>query len=204
MATEKSSFVQPAIPQFDGHYDHWAMLMENFLISKEYWGLIENGIPAVAVGVKPTEAQRKSNEDQKLKDLKDSMRLKYQGSTKVKRAQLQDLRREFKILGMKEGEKVDGYFSRTLTIANKMKAHGERMEQSVIIEKILRSMTLKFYYVVCSIEESNDLSTMTIDELQSSMLVHEQRMQGQKEEEHALHITNSEKSGGRDEHRVEG
>ncbi|KAL5794788.1 hypothetical protein ACOSP7_003382 [Xanthoceras sorbifolium] len=29
MASE--NFVQPAIPQFDGHYDHWSMLMENFL-----------------------------------------------------------------------------------------------------------------------------------------------------------------------------
>ncbi|XP_021830061.1 uncharacterized protein LOC110770270 [Prunus avium] len=124
------------------------------------------------------------------------MRLKYQGSTKVKRAQLQALRREFEIIGMKEGEKVDEYFARTLTIANKMKAHGERMEQSVIIE-ILRSMTLKFNYVVCLIEESNDLSTMTIDELQSSLLVHEQRMQGHKEEEHALNITNAEKNEGR-------
>ena len=38
-----SSFVQPAIPRFDGHYDHWVMLMENFLRSKEYWDLIENG-----------------------------------------------------------------------------------------------------------------------------------------------------------------
>ena len=132
------------------------------------------------------------------------MRLKYQGTTKVKRAQLQDLRREFEILGMKEGEKVDEYFARTLTIADKMKVHGERMEQSVIIEKILRLMTLKFNYVVCSIEESNDLSIMTINELQSNMLVHEQRMQGQKEEEHALNIIDSEKSGGRYEHRVEG
>jgi hypothetical protein len=61
-------------------------------------------------------------------------------------------------------------------MANKMKVHGERMEQSVIIEKILRSMTLKFNYVICSIEESNDLSIMTINELQSSLLVHEQRM----------------------------
>jgi hypothetical protein len=58
-------------------------------------------------------------------------------------------------------------------MANKMKVHGERMEQSVIIEKILRSMTLKFNYVICSIEESNDLSIMTINELQSSLLVHE-------------------------------
>jgi hypothetical protein len=51
----------------------------------------------------------------------------------------------------------------------------KKMEQSVIIEKILRSMTLKFNYVVCLIEKSNDLSTMTIDEFQSSLLFHEQR-----------------------------
>jgi len=69
---------------------------------------------------------------------------------------------------MKEGEKVDEYFARTLTIANKMKVHGERMEQSVIIEKILRSMTLKFNYVICSIKESNDVSIITINELQST------------------------------------
>ena len=30
------NYVQPAIPRFDGHYDHWAMLMENLLRSKEY------------------------------------------------------------------------------------------------------------------------------------------------------------------------
>ena len=64
----ENSFVQPAIPKFDGHYDHWAMLMENFLLSKEYWGLVENGIPVAAEGL--TDAQRKNIEDQKLKDLK--------------------------------------------------------------------------------------------------------------------------------------
>ncbi|KAK4440576.1 hypothetical protein Salat_0392500 [Sesamum alatum] len=47
MATE-SSFVQPSVPKFDGYYDHWAMLMENFLRSKEYWSVVENGIPAAA------------------------------------------------------------------------------------------------------------------------------------------------------------
>ena len=61
-----------------------------------------------------------------------------------------------------------------------MQVHGESMKQNVIVEKNLRSMTSKFNYVVCSIEESNDSSTMSIDELQSSLLVHEQRMQGQK------------------------
>ena len=70
MSAESSNFVQPAIPKFDGHYDHWAMLMENFLRLKEYWHLVETGIPTVAEGIQSTEAQRKSIEDHKLKDLK--------------------------------------------------------------------------------------------------------------------------------------
>lgn len=63
MAENNSSgSVQPTIPKFDGHYDHWAMLMENFLHSKEYWDLIENGISVVVAQsvstVVATEAQR--------------------------------------------------------------------------------------------------------------------------------------------------
>lgn len=216
-AAAEGNFVQPAIPRFDGHYDHWSMLMENLLRSKDYWSLVEQGITVLVLGegVEPTEAQRKMIEDQKVKDLKvknylfqaidrtiletilnkdtakgiwDSMKQKYQGSTRVKRAQLQALRREFDVLQMREGEKVDEYFARTLTIANKMKAHGEKMDQVVVIEKILRSMTSRFDYVVCSVEESNDLDNLTIDELQSSLLVHEQRMNGHHSEEQALKI----------------
>lgn len=62
--TTKTSFVQPVVPKFDGYYDHRAMLMENFLCSKEYWGLVENGVPAVAEGAVLTDAQRKHIEDQ--------------------------------------------------------------------------------------------------------------------------------------------
>ena len=132
MASE-SSFVQPAIPKFDGHYDHWSMLMENFLRSNEYWGLVETGIPVAAEGMDPTEEQRKTIEDHRLKDLKvknylfqaidrsiletilkkdtlkdiwDSLKQKYQGTARVKRAQLQALRKEFEVLHMKMGESV--------------------------------------------------------------------------------------------------
>jgi hypothetical protein len=31
-----NNFIQPSIPRFDGHFDHWSMLMENFLRSKEF------------------------------------------------------------------------------------------------------------------------------------------------------------------------
>jgi hypothetical protein len=78
-----------------------------------------------------------------------------------------------------------------------MRIHGEKMGDMVIIEKILRSMTAKFDYVVCSIEESNDLDILSIDELQSSLLVHEQRMGRHTVEEHALKVTHDVQQGGR-------
>ena len=118
----------------------------------------------------------------------ESMKQKYQGSTKVRRAQLQALRREYEVLSMKEGEKVDNYVGRTLTIVNKMKAHGEQLQQSLVVGKILRSMTSNFNYVTCSIEESNDLDSLSIDELHASLLVHELRMQEHKEDDQALKV----------------
>ncbi|XP_068466725.1 uncharacterized protein [Phaseolus vulgaris] len=146
--TTSEKFVQPAIPRFDGHYDFWPMTMENFLRSKELWQLVEDGIPTL--GTTPTEAQRRTASEAQLKDVKvkiflfqaidreiletildkstsqaiwKSMQQKYQGSTRVKRAQLQALRREFELLAMKDGEKVDSYLGRTLSIVNKMKSN---------------------------------------------------------------------------------
>lgn len=78
------------------------------------------------------------------------MKQKYEGSTKVKRAQLQALKREYKLLTMKEGEHVDAYVVRTLTVVNKMKIYGDVMVSSTVVSKILRSLPAKFNYVVCS------------------------------------------------------
>ncbi|MCH87958.1 retrovirus-related Pol polyprotein from transposon TNT 1-94, partial [Trifolium medium] len=131
----------------------------------EYWPLIEEGVTVVPANA--TAELQKTATASKLKDLKvknylfqsidrsiletilvretskdiwDAMRRKYQGSTKVKRALLQALRREFEVLAMKESEFVDEYFARTLAIANRISAQGERLEQVAVVEKILRSM----------------------------------------------------------------
>jgi RNase H-fold protein (predicted Holliday junction resolvase) len=97
---------------------------------------------------------------------------------------------------MKIGELIEDYFFGILDIANKMNAHDENMSQGIIVEKILHSLSSRFNYVVCSIEESNDVTTMTIDELQSSLLVHEQRMRCQKEEEQVLKVSNEGRGRG--------
>ena len=64
------SFVQPTIPCFDGHYDHWSMLMENFLRSKEYWMIVVSRVVESTKGVVLTYAQKTELEGLKLKDLK--------------------------------------------------------------------------------------------------------------------------------------
>nr|GEY94214.1 hypothetical protein [Tanacetum cinerariifolium] len=69
------------------------------------------------------------------KGIGDSMRQKYEGSTKVKIAQLQALRREYELLSMKDGGKVDAYLARTLTIVNKIKANGEQLTLGTIVAK---------------------------------------------------------------------
>lgn len=76
---------------------------------------------------------------------------------------------------MKSGESIIDYFSRVMAVANKMRAYGEDMKDVTTVEKLLRSMTDRFNYIVCSIEESKDMDELSIDELQSSLIVHEQK-----------------------------
>ena len=95
---------------------------------------------------------------------------------------------------MKEGEFVTDYFARTLTIANKMHIGGEQMGDVIIVEKILRSMTSEFAYVVCSIKESKDVTNLSIAELQSSLLLHEQQMVSQTIKEKLLKVSLGDES----------
>lgn len=94
----------------------------------------------------------------------------------MKRQQLQDFRNEFETLHMKKGQLVDKYFSRTLIIVNKMRIHGDKLKDIAVVEKIIHSMTQNFAYVVCLIKGSKKFNELYINELQSLILVNEQRM----------------------------
>lgn len=61
----------------------------------------------------------------------------------------------------------------------------------------MRSLTNKFNYVVCAIEESKNIDAMSIDELQSSLIVHEQKVNRHSNEEQALKGTYEERYSGK-------
>ena len=47
----------------------------------------------------------------------------------------------------------------------------------------------KFDYIVCSTKESKDIDNLSIDELQSSLIVHRQKLHVNNVEEQALKVT---------------
>ena len=83
-----------------------------------------------------------------------------------------------------------------------MRNCGEDMPDVKIVEKILRSLTDKFNIVVCSIEESKDIDQLTVDELQASLLVHEQKVIDKRSEEQVLQVENVPKVWTRKRQRV--
>ncbi|KAA0055477.1 retrovirus-related Pol polyprotein from transposon TNT 1-94 [Cucumis melo var. makuwa] len=91
-----------------------------------------------------------------------------------------------------------------MAITNKMLMFGDKSEDIIIIEKILISLTPKFNFVVCAIEESKNIDDLSLDELHSSLLVHEQKLKQQDNEEQALKasietLSSSKEVRGRDE-----
>jgi len=67
---EAGSFSTPAVPKFDGDYDHWSLIMENLLRSKEYWSVIDPWFEDLRRMEAPTPAQQQSLKEAELKDLK--------------------------------------------------------------------------------------------------------------------------------------
>jgi len=106
----------------------------------------------------------------------DILKKSYMGVDRVRKARLQKLRRDFELLQMEKSETISDFFSRTLNLVNEMRANGEELKEIQIIEKILRSLTLRFEYKVNTIEESPNLATMTVDELMGVLAVYEQRL----------------------------
>ncbi|GAA0167070.1 hypothetical protein LIER_22083 [Lithospermum erythrorhizon] len=190
------------IPHFDGHYSHWSELMENLLRAKGLWSAVEMGHTEPLDTDMLNENQKALLDESRIRDYQvkhylfqaldrevfeqildrstakiiwESLKKKFGGNEKIKKSMRNTLRREFELLEMKKGETIDSYFARVTTVSNKLRTNGDDISELKIVEKILRTLTDQFTYVVVSIEESSNIEEMTVDELQSTLYSHEQK-----------------------------
>ncbi|XP_015167458.1 uncharacterized protein [Solanum tuberosum] len=89
-----------------------------------------------------------------------------QGVDKVKKIKLQTLRVDFDVLKLKESESISDICSRLMDVVNQLRRYKNEVHDVRAVEKILRSLTPKFDYVVCSIEDSKDLDSMAVEQLE--------------------------------------
>lgn len=96
--------------------------------------------------------------------------------TKVNIVKLQNTRRYFESLQMKETKDIDYFMNWFMTAVNQLKIYIEEIKDQIMVEKVLRYLSTKFDVVVVAIEEAKDLAPLIIDELIESLLSNETRI----------------------------
>ncbi|GAU22960.1 hypothetical protein TSUD_247040 [Trifolium subterraneum] len=181
------------LPILNGkNYDTWCKQMKVVFGFQDVWDLVQGGVEPITDA--SSDAEKATFKELKKKDYKalfiihqcvnpdnfkrvgdassskeawDNLEKAYGDATKVKKVRLQTYKRQFELLQMEEKESVGDFVTRVTKLVNLMKGCGESMNDQSVVEKILRSLTPRFDIVV-AIEESKDLSSTTIEEIQWS------------------------------------
>nr|XP_025611915.1 uncharacterized protein LOC112705295 [Arachis hypogaea] len=192
-------------PKLDGKldYSYWKTLMSTHLKAQNLWNFIEPGLQEGADAAQQRRDQLALSQihqgvdytvfgkivnAKSAKEAWNTLKLSYKGVDKAQKAKLQPLRREYERYEMSSSETVEQYFTRVIDLVNKMRVYGEDTPDSKVVEKILRTMPMKYDHVVTTILESHDMDTMTIAELQGTMESHISRIleKSEKSTEEAL------------------
>ena len=97
------------------------------------------------------------------------MEATYEGTKKVKDTKLQMLTTRFEELKMSEDESFDSFYSKLNEVVVSKLNSGEKMEDSKIVRKILRSLLESFHAKMTAIEESKGLDDIKVQELIGSL-----------------------------------
>ncbi|XP_019450575.1 PREDICTED: uncharacterized protein LOC109352850 [Lupinus angustifolius] len=173
------------------NWDRWQTQMKVLFRYQEVIEVVQDGV----LSLDQSETQKKDNkalflihqcvDDVHFKKIQNAMTAKkawdilvtsHAGGDKIKKVKLQSLRKQYELLHMEESDKVGEYFAKILTITNQMKGYGEAITDTMVIEKIMRSLLPRFDFIVVAIEESKDVTLMKIEELQSSLEAHELKL----------------------------
>jgi len=97
----------------------------------------------------------------------------YEGSKKVKEAKALMLVHQYELLKMKNDESIEQMYSRFQTLVSGLQLLKKSYVASDHVSKILRSLPARWRPKVTDIEEAKDLNTLSVEDMVSSLKVHE-------------------------------
>jgi gag-polypeptide of LTR copia-type len=136
MAEAGANMSNPSIPLFKGeNYELWSIKMVTLFKSQSLWDLVNNGVPdsdpnqqeneradaralfSIQLAVHDTIFSRIAAATN-AKEAWTTLKIAFQGSTRVMAIKLQGLRRDFEALQMNKEETMQNFLSRVQTVVN--------------------------------------------------------------------------------------
>nr|GEZ14973.1 zinc finger, CCHC-type [Tanacetum cinerariifolium] len=116
------------------------------------------------------------------KELWESLKRRHVGEEKVQQARLQSLMIGIQTLQMKEDDTVDAFTPKLNGYATKAREFRKTLDESLLVRKLLDSTPDRFIQIVASIEQTNDLDDITLDEITGKLKAFEERINSRKED----------------------
>ena len=110
-----------------------------------------------------------------MKEVWDKLQNVHEGDDMVKQDKLPTHISQFESLKMEEEENIVAFLLQVDGVVHTIKGLGEIVDESIIVQKILRSLPLRFDAKVSTLEEIKDLNSLTIDELHGILTAYEMR-----------------------------
>ncbi|KZV43091.1 hypothetical protein F511_04483 [Dorcoceras hygrometricum] len=168
--------------------------METYLQALDLWEAGEEDYEVPALPNNPTMAQIRAQKEKKTKkskaraclfarilslksakDIWDYLKIEYEGDERNKGMQVLNLIREFELQRIKDSETIKEYSDRLLSIANKVRLLESEFTDSRIVEKILVTVRERFEATITTLENTKDLSKISLAGLLNALQAQERR-----------------------------
>ncbi|XP_012442165.1 uncharacterized protein LOC105767199 [Gossypium raimondii] len=204
------SFTPPPPPVFTReNYHIWIVKMKTYLQAHDLWSVIENDAEPPPLRANPTIAHMRQHAEERAKKHKamaclqngvsdviftrimacdspkqawEKLKEEFMGTDKTRQQQVMNLRRDFENLRMRESETIKQYSDRIMAIVNSIRLLGVDFTESRVVEKVITTLSEKFESKISSLEDSRDLSAISLSELINSLYALKQRRANRQEE----------------------
>ncbi|GJU34426.1 hypothetical protein Tco_1182780 [Tanacetum coccineum] len=141
------------------------------------------------------------------KEIWDTLLITHQGNSQVKENKIDLLVQQYEQFTIpgEESESIDNAFARFNTIFTSLKALDEGFSSKIYVRKFLRALHPKWRAKVTAIEESKDLTSLSLDELNGNLKVYEviikkdfEKVKGKREQNRSLALKSKKESSDED------